>query len=116
MLNSHAMTEAITPFNPKGAFGERHIHSLPYRLMPPYDPAIDEHARIPELAKRATAIVRRIVAVDAYLRDPSRALHVRRGKVREHLVSTPEYQELEYLCAAILGTTAPKAAEAHDKH
>jgi hypothetical protein len=33
MLNSHAMTNAIAPFNPKGAFGERHIHALPYRLM-----------------------------------------------------------------------------------
>ena len=116
MLNSHAMTEAITPFNPKGAFGERHIHSLPYRLMPPYDPANDEHSRIPELAQRASEIVRRIVAADAYLRDPSRALPVRRGKVREHLASTPEYQELEYLCSVILGTTAPEAAEAPDKH
>ena len=114
MLNSHAMTEAVTPFNPKGAFGERHIHALPYRLMPPYDPAIDEHARIPDLAQRATEIVRRMVAEDAFLRDPSRALHVRRGKVREQLVSTPEYQELEYLCSVILGTTALDVLEAHD--
>lgn len=116
MLNSYAMTEATIPFNPKGAFGERHIHSLPYRLMPPFDAAIEEHARIPDLAQRAGEIVRRLVAADAYLRDPSRALHVRRGKVREHLASTPEYQELEYLCSVILGTTAPEAAEAHDKY
>ena len=115
MLNSHAMTEAITPFNPKGAFGERHIHSLPYRLMPPYDPAINEHSRIPQLAQRASEIVIDAVAADAYLRDPSRALHVRRGKVREYLSSTPEYQELEYLCSVILGTTAPEEAEAHDQ-
>ena len=116
MLNSHAMTEATIPFNPKGAFGERHIHSLPYRLMPPFDPEIDEHARIPDLAQRTAETVRCIVAEDPYLRDPSRALHVRRGKVREHLVSTPEYQELEGLCSVILGTTALEAAESHDMH
>ena len=106
MLNSHAMTEAITPFNPRGSFGERHIHSLPYRLMPPYDPATDEHARISELAQRVTGIVHRIVAANAYLRDPSRELRVRRRKVKEHLTVTSEYQELEYLCSVILGATA----------
>ena len=46
MLGSHAMTEAITPFNPKGAFGERHIHALPYRLMPAFDPANEDHLRV----------------------------------------------------------------------
>ncbi len=109
MLNSYAMTEAIIPFNPKGTFGERHIHSLPYRLMPPFDPAIDEHVRISDLAQRTTEIVCRMVAADTYLRDPSRALHFRRGRVREQLASTPEYQELEYLCSDILGTTTPEA-------
>ncbi len=29
MLGSQAMTEAITPFNPKGGFGERHIMRCP---------------------------------------------------------------------------------------
>ena len=115
VLNSYAMTEAIIPFNPKGAFGERHIHSLPYRLMPPFDPAIDEHARIPDLAQRTTEIVHRMVAADAYLRDPSRALHLRRGRVREQLASTPEYQEIEYLCSVILGATGPEAGEANDE-
>ena len=115
MLNSHAMTEAVIPFNPKGAFGERHIHSLPYRLMPPFDQRIDEHARIPDLAQRTAEKVRCMVAADAYLRDPSRALHLRRARVRERLVSTPEYQELEYLCSVILGTTVLEAPDEHDK-
>ena len=37
ILNSATLTEAILPFNPEGDFGPRHIHTLPYRLMPPYD-------------------------------------------------------------------------------
>ena len=115
MLNSHAMTEAVIPFNPKGAFGERHIHSLPYRLMPPFDPTIDEHARIPALARRITERVSLMVAADTYLQDPNRALRFRRAKVRERLVSTPEYQELENLCSVILGTTVLEAPDEQGK-
>ncbi len=110
ILNSHAMTEAIAPFNPKGAFGERHIHALPYRLMPPYDPAIDEHTRISELAQHVSRIVREMVAGDVYLANPSSPLHVRRSKVRAQLGTHQEYRELEHLCSVVLGTTAIDAS------
>ena len=106
VLNSDALTQAITPFNPRGAFGERHIHSLPYRLVPPYDQAVEEHVRIAELSERTAKIVRQIVAEANYLRDPRRALHVRRSKVRKELKATPEFMELDFLCSALLGTTA----------
>jgi len=105
ILNSHAMTEAITPFNPKGAFGERHIHALPYRLMPPFNALIEDHARIAELARKVAAIVRNLVVADAYLNDPSRSLHFRRSRLREQLNNVMEFQEIELLCAEILGTT-----------
>jgi len=105
MLNSHAMTDAITPFNPKGAFGERHIHALPYRLMPAFDASNEDHLRIGLLAREASGIVGTMVAADAYLNDPTRPLHIRRGRVREALVETEVAQELEQLCAAALGTT-----------
>jgi hypothetical protein len=105
ILNSHALTEAITPFNPKGAFGERHIHALPYRLMPPYDASNDDHVRIGELAQRVAVIACRL-AKDPYLSNPNHALTVRRSKLRALLRDVPECQELEELCAGILGTTA----------
>jgi SAM-dependent methyltransferase len=112
MLNSHAMTEAITPFNPKGAFGERHVHALPYRLMPPFDQANEDHARIATLARQMEESVRAIVTSSSYLSDPDKALHVRRRKVREQLAARADFQELEELCAAALGTTsAPNEAE-----
>ena len=105
MLNSHAMTEAVTPFNPRGAFGERHIHALPYRLMPPFNALIEDHARIAELAQEVAAITRKLVEADAYLNDPSRSLHIRRSRLREQLNTVMEFQEIELLCAGILGTT-----------
>jgi SAM-dependent methyltransferase len=106
MLNSHAMTEAVSPFNPKGDFGERHIHTLPYRLMPAYDPENEDHRRIAVLAQQVADAAAAMVAVDEYLSDPSRALPARRRKMREALAENPAYVELEVLCAAALGTTA----------
>jgi methylase of polypeptide subunit release factors len=106
VLNSRAMTEAIMPFNPKGAFGERHIHSLPYRLMPAFDPANDDHLSIAALARTASKLVAKMVAVDDRIGDPSRALTSRRSKIRDRLFAEKPFQEMEQLCAAALGTTA----------
>ncbi len=106
MLNSHALTEAVTPFNPRGAFGERHIHALPYRLIPPYDTSNADHARIAELAQQVAESADGLVTADAYLKNPERVLHVRRSKLRAKLREMPVFQEMEVLCAGILGTTA----------
>lgn len=106
MLNSHALTEAVTPFNPKGAFGERHIHALPYRLIPPYDALNADHVRIAELAQQVAQSARDLATTDTYLKNPERVLHVRRSKLRAKLRGMPVFQEMEVLCAGILGTTA----------
>lgn len=105
ILNSHALTEAIRPFNPKGAFGERHIHALPYRLMPPFNHLRDEHLRIAVLAKKIASIVRTVVKADKYLSDPNSALTRRREKIRRKLLETEQAREMELLCADALGVT-----------
>jgi hypothetical protein len=106
MLNSHALTAAISPFNPKGDFGERHIHTLPYRLMPPYDPFNEDHRHISALAREVTETTRSRIESDAYLNNPDKALTARRRRLREYLDGTSSFQKLEELCAAALGTTA----------
>lgn len=106
MLNSHAMTEAIRPFNPKGAFGERHIHALPYRLMPEFDLANDDHLQVATLGQQIAAFAGEMISVDARLRDPNRALTTRRTRLRTQLQELVHFRELEQLCAAVLGTTA----------
>ena len=105
MLNSHAITEAIMPFNPRGDFGERHIHALPYRLMPAYDPSNEDHERIAILTQQVARQARAMVVADDYLGDPNRALHIRRRRLRKALQATAELKELELLGAAALGTT-----------
>jgi hypothetical protein len=114
ILNSHAMTEAISPFNPKGDFGERHIHTLPYKLMPTYAATNEDHNRIAVLAREISGEAAEIIKNDSYLNDPNRALPARRRKLREQLRGTKQIQELEVLCAAALGTTAFSGDEQSD--
>ena len=106
MLGSRAMTEAIKPFNPKGAFGERHIHALPYRLMPGFHPNNEDHTSIGVLARLMAEEAVKIVAGDDYLQDPNKALTRRRTRLRERLWTTTEFKELDRLCSAVLGTSA----------
>jgi hypothetical protein len=103
MLNSAALTDAIRPFNPKGAFAPRHIHALPYRLMPHFDPSNDDHVRIAALARELAEIAQTIVAEDKVVDDPSRMLTNRRSKLRSKLAQTKQLREMELLCAAVLG-------------
>nr|WP_274521874.1 hypothetical protein [Halorhodospira halochloris] len=103
ILNSTALTEAILPFNPEGDFGPRHIHTLPYRLMPPYDDENEDHRRMANKAKIVAQDVLEIVNSDCYIRDNQRALHVRRRRIRERLADNQNFQELDLLSGRILG-------------
>lgn len=105
MLNSHAMSMAIAPFNPRGEFGERHIHTLPYKLAPSYDSDNTTHSSISVLSRKVAEIVRGMVTADAFLQDPNRVLHARRRRLRSQLTPIPEHRELERLCSAVLNTT-----------
>ena len=105
MLNSQAMTEAILPFNPRGGFGERHVHALPYRLMPAFDLANEDHVLIAELGADIAVVAQSIVEADGYLNDPNRLLSLRRTRLRQRLAEISEMKELEELSAAALATT-----------
>ena len=105
MLGSHAMTEAILPFNPKGAFGERHIHALPYRLMPDYDPNNDDHRQISTLTRAVSMHAAEIVDASDYIQDPNEVLTVRRTRLRNKIWLTDDFRQLDRICAAVLGTS-----------
>ncbi|UIY24830.1 hypothetical protein LZK76_02955 [Rhizobium leguminosarum] len=105
MLNSAALTNATLAFNPKGDFGERHLHTLPYRMMPSYDPGNDDHKKIAGLAKVLASLAAGHCTTGAYLSDPTKALTARRRKLRILLENSPELLELEALAAAVLGAT-----------
>ena len=105
ILNSTALTDAILPFNPKGDFGPRHIHTLPYRLIPSFDPTNTDHRMLAELAKEVSELATSFLGQDSYVGDPSRALAVRRRKMREYLNDREIFLELNRLSAGVLGTS-----------
>ena len=110
MLNSTALTEAILPFNPRGDFGPRHIHALPYRLMPPYDPVDSNHTAIAANARELSTVAATTCLEDAYLSDPRNALAVRRRRLRTLLTQTVLFRDLDRLCGSLLGTAPPIAS------
>lgn len=102
-LNSDALTQAILPFNPEGDFGPRHIHTLPYQLMPTFDPLREDHKAVSELSNRIADAVADIIAGSDYLNDPLRRLSNRRSKLRAELAESQDMKDLNSLCAKILG-------------
>lgn len=103
ILNSAALTEAILPFNPKGDFGPRHIHTLPYHLIPPFDPSNVDHRAVVTAAQTVAQEAAAIVENDAYIGDANRSLSHRRRRLREKLGESENFLELDRLSGTILG-------------
>ncbi len=105
VFNSRAMTDAVLPLNPKGGFGPRHIHTLPYSRIPEYDRSDERHRRISDLAEMIGAKAKSIVANDVYLDDPTRSLQHRRRRLHAKLACTREMRIMEESCALLLKKT-----------
>src|SRR3546814_13705751 len=82
MLNSEALTNATLAFNPKGDFGERQLHTLPYRMMPAYDAANGDHQQIAVLSEDIATLAHRHSTPCLYPPNPSTAMTARRRKLR----------------------------------
>jgi len=111
LLNSDAITEAIRPFNPEGEFGARHLHTLPHRVIPLFDPTNDQHLEIARRAEQLGVRASAIAAGDPDIRELSKPIATRRRKLRMALRGESQFAELEQLCAAVLGTTPGGAGE-----
>lgn len=110
LLNSDAITEAIRPFNPRGELGPRHLHTLPHRVIPQFDSANEDHQEIATLAQQLGNRAHLLASEQPGIGDPNRAIAARRRKLRTLLRALPEFQRLEELCAALLGTTPGSSA------
>jgi hypothetical protein len=62
LINTSALTEAIREFNPEGELGPRHLHTLPNRVMPPFDPSDMDHIQIADLAKQLSEIALSLIS------------------------------------------------------
>ena len=107
LVNSESLANAIKDFQPEGAFGKRHIHSLPYKVMPHYD---SENALHMAVVEKTRALIREWInkcsneATFARKLDPSSgALHSRRRAQQAAIKTLDSYTEYATACSEVLG-------------
>ena len=106
LLNCVALADAIKDFQPEGGFGKRHIHTLPYKIMPHYDPEQPLHTNVVEATRE---LIREWVekcssdaALGAKLNPNSGALHSRRRRQQSAIKALNSYESYVAACSEIL--------------
>ncbi len=107
LLNSEAINTVIQDFQPRGAFGERHIHKLPIEATPPFDPSQAVHQEVVEQTKKLLSDYESLKKSDKVFRamlDPnSSSLASRRRKIRDKIKQLPSYEAYELACRDLYG-------------
>ena len=106
LINTDALTQAIREFNPEGELGPRHLHTLPNRVIPPFDPTNLEHVEVRSLAEKCAALARPMIDADEKIADPNKSIASRRRRLRNELKKSPEFADLENVAKAVLGVSA----------
>jgi len=95
ILNSNIVNEAIKPFQSRGAFGERTITRLPFKLpVPLFDRGNPIHVKLAKLSKKCHAKV-------ASLRFTKKSVAGRRKEARTTIKE--ELKEIDKLVSELLG-------------
>ena len=106
LLNSDALSDAIKDFQPEGGFGKRHIHTLPYKIIPNYDKEDAAHieviSRTRELTREWAALCRGGEYANL-LQPNSSSLSSRRRRQQSAIRSLGTYAGYEAACHAVLG-------------
>lgn len=107
MLNSPALAKAISDFQPEGAFGKRHIHTLPFKIIPPYNSSDTNQ-------QKAVFAIKKLINewnkkqqsknkdLKALLSPNSGKLTVRRKKLQEEIKKLKAFKDYERICRVIL--------------
>jgi len=106
LINTDALSEAIREFNPEGELGPRHLHTLPNRVIPPFDPRNLDHTQVRDLAKQLSDLAGPIITSDQNIADPTKPIASRRRRLRNRLKNSPEYTALEDVAATVLRVTS----------
>lgn len=103
VVNSAVLRETIDGFIPEGAFGPRHLHTLPSKTIPQFDPADVTHMRV---AAAVQALASDVVALAtrpecAGLFQASDGLASRRSRLRALISDLPTYAEYDSACRGV---------------
>ena len=107
ILNSGTLSAAISDFQPQGGFGARHIHTIPYKIIPRFNADDDSHMEVVTRTKEIIAEWNEFCNSDKigkYLVPNSGSLNSRRRKLQTALKTMPSYVKYEEACTSILCT------------
>lgn len=106
-LNSEAVSDVIQEFQPKGEFGERHVHKLPFGVTPPYDPTQASHQEVVQQTRKLLADYARAKIANAQLLkmlNPNEgSLAQRRRGIQAKLAQLPGYPDYAAACRDLYG-------------
>ena len=110
LFNSEAINEKISTFQPEGAFGKRHIHSLPFAITPPYNSDEAIHRDVVEQSRRLLAEYEQRKADDEKLGemlDPNRGTLARRRRTIKTIIKElPAYGGYAEACRILYESRA----------
>jgi len=105
LLNSEAINEKIESFQPKGGFGKRHIHSLPFAVTPRYDGDDPVHQEVVKQTRQLLEEYELPKSADEKLRrmlDPNRGtLAIRRKFIKTIIKGLPSYDKYARACKTL---------------
>nr|AAQ72370.1 BseRI endonuclease [Bacillus sp. R] len=108
LFNSEAINLMIKDFQPEGAFGGRHIHSLPFRVTPRFDSTQPAHQEVVEKTKflimEFQGLKHSDPTIEENLLNPNFSTLARRRKLIKDLIkSLPGYADYELACRNLYG-------------
>lgn len=106
LLNSTALWEAISDFQPEGGFGKRHIHTLPYKIIPEFDASNDVHMKVVRNTSRLIEEWKNTCQSKQFeflLKPSSGSLPSRRRKQQAAIRKLTSYEQYEMACSEVLG-------------
>ncbi|XXM72144.1 Eco57I restriction-modification methylase domain-containing protein [Lysinibacillus sphaericus] len=87
IMNSNYVNEIIRPFQARGLFGERHIHKLVYKVIPPFNNENPLHQEVVRFTRALENRVSQLINNIAQLHDFSLTIQRRRSLLRSGLLA-----------------------------
>ena len=105
LINSPAVITVIKAHQPRGAFGERHIHKLAFDRTPAFDPTNPDHQTVVDTARSLLSewATRRTEPDIQPMLSPQKHMITRRKKIRAALEQLPGWTAYQEACSHIYG-------------
>ena len=106
LLNSNALSKAIKDFQPEGGFGKRHIHTLPYKIIPSFNCHDSSHIDVITQTRILMNEWKELCKEKEFsdlIQPNSSSLNSRRRRQQAAIRNLASYNEYEDVCNSVLG-------------